>query len=158
VIELEFIQFHKQKYRDKHYELYVLKNGLGDILYIGISTKDVWERWFGWGGHMMWDGKVIYGESPIGVKIENNLPDSLAWKIQLWNLKDCITFCRNELPKDSHNITIHDVEPIMIQKLSSALNRIYNLHPGKDMTPRSRKEMELEQRADAAYDEIFNKK
>src|SRR5271157_2690979 len=158
MIELEFIQFHEQKYRGKRYELYMLNNGVGDILYIRISTRDVWERWFGWGGHMMWDGKVICGESPIGVKIESNLPDSLQWKIQLWTLKDCITFFRNELPKDLHNITIHDIEPIMIQKLSPAINSTYNLHPSNDTTRKSRKEMELEQKADRAYDEIFNKK
>ena len=158
MIELEFIQFHEQKYGDKHYELYVLKNELGDILYIGISTGDVWERWFGWGGHMTWDGRVIYGESPIGVKIENNLPESLQWKIQLWTLKDCVIFCQNELPKDLHNITIHDVEPIMIQKLSPAINNTYNLKPGKDTTPKSRKEIELEQRADRMYREIFDGK
>ena len=86
MIELDFQQFHDQKYREQRYELYMLKNGLGDILYIGISKNDVWQRWFGWGGHMTWDGKVIYGESPVGVKIENHLPDSLSWKIQLWTL------------------------------------------------------------------------
>ena len=158
MIELDFLQFHEQKYREKRYELYVLKNGLGDILYIGISQSNVWERWFGWGGHMMWDGNVIYGESPIGVKIENHLPDSLNWKIQLWTLEDCIKFCRKELPGDILKKTIHDVEPIMIRKLSPALNNTYNLNPGKDTTPKSPKEKELEQKADAAYDEIFNKK
>jgi len=158
MIELDFLQFHEQKYREKRYELYVLKNGLGDILYIGISKSNVWERWFGWGGHMMWDGNVIYGESPIGVKIENHLPDSLNWKIQLWTLEDCIKFCRKELPGDILEKTINDVEPIMIRKLSPALNNTYNLNPGKDTTPKSPKEKELEQKADAAYDEIFNKK
>ena len=40
MIELDFQQFHDQKYREKRYELYVLKNGLGDILYIGISKME----------------------------------------------------------------------------------------------------------------------
>jgi hypothetical protein len=158
MIELDFLQFHEERYRKKRYELYVLKNGLGDILYIGISTGSIWERWFGWGGHMLWDGKVIYGESPIGVKIENHLPDSLNWKIQLWTLKDCIRFCGKELPNDFSEVTIHDIEPIMIRKLSPTLNLTYNFAPGKDTTPKSQKEKELEQRADTAYDEIFNKK
>ena len=39
MIELEFIQFHEQQYPENGYELYVLKNGLGDILYVGISTN-----------------------------------------------------------------------------------------------------------------------
>ena len=158
MIELDFQQFHDQKYRERRYELYILKNGLGDILYIGISKNDVWQRWFGWGGHMTWDGKVIYGESPVGVKIENHLPDSLSWKIQLWTLQDCVNFCRNELPIDTLEITIHEIEPIIIRKLSPALNGTYNLNPGKDTTPKSQKEMELERKADELYREIFNSK
>ena len=158
MIELSFIDFYEQNYDYQDYCLYVLKNGLGDILYIGISKNDVWQRWFGWGGHMTWDGKVIYGESPVGVKIENHLPDSLSWKIQLWTLQDCINFCRNELPTDTLEITIHEIEPIIIRKLSPALNGIYNLKPGKDTTPKSQREMELEQKADELYREIFNKK
>lgn len=158
MIELDFLQFHEQKYREKRYELYLLKNGLGDILYIGISQSNVWERWFGWGGHMMWDGTVIYGESPIGVKIENHLPDSLKWKIQLWTLKECIEFCRKELSDELSKVTIHDIEPIIIRKLSPALNATYNLNPGKDTTPKSQKEIELERKADELYREIFNNK
>jgi len=158
MIELTFRQFHDGQYRERGYELYIMKNGLGDILYIGISTNGIWNRWFAWGGHMMWDGKIIYGDSRIGVKIENHLPDSLNWKIQLWTLKDCIKFCRKELRVDASEATIHDLEPIMIQKLCPALNSTYNLNPGKDTTPKSWKEIELERKVDAAYDEIFNKK
>ena len=158
MIELDFLQFHEQKYRENRYELYVLKNRLGDILYIGISKNNIWERWFGWGGHMLWDGNVVYGESPIGVRIENHLPDSLKWKIQLWNLKDCLIFCREELPLDASKITIHDIEPIMIQKLSPALNGTYNLNPGKDSTPKSKKEIERQIILDQFYKEVFDKK
>jgi len=158
MIELEFQQFHDQDYRENGYELYVVRNGLGDVLYVGISTNNIWERWFGWGGHMMWDGNVIYGESPIGVKIENHLPDSLNWKIQLWTLEDCIKFCRKELPSYKFEKTIHAVEPIMIRILSPAINNTYNLNPGKDTTPKSQKEKELEQKADRLYKEIFDSK
>jgi len=158
MIELSFREFHDYKYRERGYELYVMKNRLGDILYIGISTIDVWGRWFAWGGHMMWDGNVIYGDSPIGVKIENHLPDSLNWKIQLWTLKDCLKFCGKELRVDASEATIRDLEPIMIRKLRPAMNGTYNLDPGKDTTPKSWKEIELERKADEAYNEIFNKK
>ena len=77
---------------------------------------------------MMWDGKVIYGDSPIGVKIENHLPDSLNWKIQLWTLKDCIKFCGKELRIEASEATIRDLEPIMIRNLRPAMNGIYNRH------------------------------
>jgi hypothetical protein len=55
-------------------------------------------------------------------------------------------------------LTIHDIEPIMIQKLHPALNLIYNLHPGKDTTPKSKKEIEREKYLDKMYREIFDKK
>jgi len=106
---------------------------------------------------MTWDGKIIRGESPIGEKIENHLPDSFNWEIQLWTLKDCIKFCRKELPDNTSEITIRKVEPIMIRKLSPALNLTYNLNPGKDTTPKSQKELDREQRADRLYREIFDK-
>lgn len=158
MIELTFQEFHEQQYREQQYCLYVVKNGNNDILYVGISTNNIWERWFSWGGHMTWDGKVIYGESPIGTKIENHLPDSLKWKIQLWSLEDCLEFCRDKLPDDSSAMTIRDIEPIMIQKLHPALNVMYNLHPGKDTTPKNKKEIEREKYLDKMYREIFDKK
>ena len=158
MIELTFLDFHEQKYEENRYRLYVMKNALGDILYVGISTDNIWFRWFGWGGYMTWDGKVIYGESPIGEKIENHLPDSLKWKIQLWTLDDCLNFCRDKLPADTTHLTIRDIEPMMIQELRPALNVIYNLNPGKDTTPKSKKEIEYEKYVDQMYNEIFNKK
>src|ERR1051325_9320240 len=108
MIELTFHEFHEQKYQQQQFCLYVVKNANENILYVGISTNDIWERWFGWGGHMTWDGKIIYGESPIGVKIETHLPDSLGWKIQLWTLEDCIKFCKKELASNVSQVTILD--------------------------------------------------
>lgn len=156
MIELTFQHFHDHQYLEDGFCLYVIKNRHATVLYVGISTSNIWERWFAFGGHMVWDGKVIYGESLIGVKIEDHLPDSLRWKIQLWTLNDCIQFCSKELPNDTSMLTIHDVEPIMIQKLSPALNVIYNLYPGQDTTPKSKKEIERERYFDEMYKKIFD--
>ena len=158
MIELTFLEFHEQQYLEQQFCLYVVKNGSEDILYVGISTNNIWERWFGWGGHMTWDGNVIYGESPIGVKIENHLPDSLNWKFQLWTLKDCIEFCGKELSDEISKVTIHDIEPIIIRKLSPALNATYNLNPGKDTTLKSQKEEKLERKVDELYRKVFDNK
>ncbi len=54
MIELTFWNFHEQKYDEKNYGLYVMKNGFGGVLYVGISTVDIWSRWFAWSGHMTW--------------------------------------------------------------------------------------------------------
>lgn len=157
MIELSLLNFHEQGYEDRGYCLYIIKNGLGDVLYIGISEVDVWTRWFGWGGHIMWDGDVIHGESPIGEKIENHLPDSLSWVFQLWTTEDCIEFLGDFIPHHASR-TIQDIEPLMIKKMSPALNRTYNYNPGKDTTPKSEKEKKWEDYVNKAYDEIFNKK
>lgn len=53
MIEITFREFYELKYQeDALHELYVVKNGLGDILYIGITSQTIWERWFGWNGHI----------------------------------------------------------------------------------------------------------
>lgn len=158
MIEIEFERFHDQDYIDEGFELYVMKNGFGDALYVGITSQDVWERWFGWGGHMLWDGKIIYGDSAVGQKIEDHLPDSLSWKIQLWTLDDCISFCKDMLSASNRQLTIKYLEPFMIQKMSPILNGTYNLNPGKDTTPKSEREKNREKLLDEWYDKIFNKK
>ena len=108
---------------------------------------------------------MLYGNSTIGEKIVNHLPDSWDWKIQLWTLKDCLVFCEQELPNSKFQMTaseydyiVRNTEALMIKILSPALNRHLNLNPGKDTTPKSEKELKWEQYVAAAYDEIFNKK
>jgi len=157
MIELDFLQFHEQQYQENGYDLYVLKNGLGDILYVGISHQSIWERWFGWNGHMLWVDHVIEGNSPVGRKIVDHLPDSLNWKIQLWTLEDCVSFCKDLIP--AIRITNIDfIEPFMIQRLSPILNGSYNSHPSQDTTPKSKKEIEREKFLDEMYKKIFDKK
>jgi hypothetical protein len=165
MIELSFKDFHDQSYDDDSYCLYVMKNRLGNVLYVGVSTADVWSRWFGGTGHIPWSGTMLYGNSTIGEKIVNHLPDSWVWKIQLWTLKDCLTFCEMELPDAAFKMTageyndaVHDVEACMIRRLSPALNRHLNLNPGKDTTPKNKKEIEWEKFVEKMYREIFDKK
>src|SRR5690349_5689608 len=157
MIELDFESFHNQEYAEDGYSLYVVKNGLGNVLYVGISHLNIWERWFGWSGHILWVDQVIEGHSHVGEKIVDHLPDSLQWKIQLWTLEDCLEFCRDVLPT-TRPPDIDFVEPYMIQKLSPILNGSYNLRPGKDNTPKSKKEIERENSLNEMYKKIFEKK
>ena len=41
MIELSFEDFHEQNFEDQGFCLYIMKNGLEDVLYVGISTVDV---------------------------------------------------------------------------------------------------------------------
>ncbi|RPJ25814.1 MAG: hypothetical protein EHM33_13445 [Chloroflexi bacterium] len=157
MIEIDFERFHNQDYIEEGYDLYVMKNGLGDVLYVGISKQSIWDRWFGWSGHILWLDHVIEGSSAVGQKIVDHLPDALKWKIQLWTLEDCVNFCRDILPA-TRIPNISFIEPYMIQKLSPILNGSYNLHPGKDTTPRSKQEIEREKILDDMYKKIFEKK
>ena len=155
MIELTFEEFHEGNFHEEGFALYVLKNGLDDTLYVGISRRNIWSRWFAFGGHMIWDGKHLIGQSTVGQKIVDHLPDSLNWKIQLWMLQDCIEFCKDILPP-LQQYPIEFVEPFMIQKLAPILNGSYNLHPGKDTTQKSKKEIERDKFLDELYKKIFD--
>jgi hypothetical protein len=46
MIEITFREFYELKYQeDGFHELYVVKNDLGEILYVGISSQKIWDRW-----------------------------------------------------------------------------------------------------------------
>jgi hypothetical protein len=77
MIEVTFREFFEYKYHnDNFYELYIMKNGLGETLYIGISSENIWNRWFGWRGHIMVGTNYLIGESSVGRKVVDHLPDS----------------------------------------------------------------------------------
>jgi len=105
----------------------------------------------------LWDGKYVIGQSAVGQKTVDHLPDSLKWKIQLWTIEDCIKFCNDTLPPLGR-YTFEFVELYMIKKLSPILNVYYNLSPGSDTTPKSKKEIERKNYLDKMYREIFDKK
>ncbi len=77
--------------------------------------------------------------------------------MKLWTLEDCVDFCRDIIPTTSIP-DIDFIEPYMIQKLSPILNGSYNLRPGKDTTPKSKKEIEREKFLDQMYKKIFDNK
>ena len=159
MIEITFKDFYEYKYReDGFYELYAIKNGLEEILYVGISDQNIWNRWFGWNGHIMGDARYMIGESTVGKKIVDHLPDSCSWKIQLWTLDDCVAFCEDELGLLRGRYTIQSVEPFMVQKLCPILNVHYNKNPGVDHMPRSEKEKRRQAVLDQVYREVFEKK
>jgi hypothetical protein len=158
MIEITFREFFEYTYdHEDFYELYVMKNGLGEILYVGISSENIWNRWFGSRGHIIVGTNYLVGDTPVGQKVVDHLPDSWNWNIQLWTFEDCKKFCADDLSPNGM-YTIKWLEPIMIQKLRPALNVIYNLDPGKDSTPKSKKEIERENYLDKMYKEIFEKK
>jgi hypothetical protein len=157
MLEITFREFFEYKYpHGEFHELYIMKNGLEEILYIGISSENIWNRWFGWCGHILVGTNYLVGESSVGRNIVDHLPDSWNWKVQLWTFEDCREFCAEKLnPNGRYDIKW--LEPLMIQKLRPSLNIIYNLNPGPDNTPISEKEIKRQAALDRAYREIFEK-
>ena len=84
MIEITFKDFFEYKYQEEGFhELYVMKNGLEEILYVGISDQNIWNRCFDRSGHIVAGANYMVGESAVGQKIVDHLPDSWNWKIQL---------------------------------------------------------------------------
>lgn len=156
MIEITFKDFYEYEYPKDVFELYVMKNGLGDVLYVGISRSDIWNRWFGWNGHIVGDVEFMVGKSSVGQKIVDYLPDSWSWKIQLWTLSDCVEFCKDEINPHGR-YTIQMVEPFMIYKLHPVLNVICNPTPGIEHMPKSEKEKQREVELDRVFREVFEK-
>ncbi len=132
MITITFQSFFEGKWVDRdneRYELYVVRNHK-DILYIGISQSDIWDRWFGGFGRMKKNaGGYWYSTDTIGRNIIENMPDSLNWSIELWTLEDCIKLFGDKIKKMGFSIErsdIKDYEKLMIQELWPELNTTYN--------------------------------
>ena len=158
MIEITFNEFYLRTYpQEEFHELYIVKNSLGEVLYVGISNQDIWYRWFGWNGHIKEGDSYLLGKSAVGEKVVDHLPNSWDWKIQLWTLEDCVKFCSNELnPNGRYSIKM--LESFMIQKFRPSLNIMMNLNPGQDSMPKSQREIEREKLLDKAYRDVFEKK
>lgn len=88
---------------------YVVRNDI-EILYIGISTIGVFNRWFGGQNpHIKFRFEEIYGTSTIGKHIIDNFPSSKKWLIDQFSEVDCLQFLNKEylIDKDKR-ITIDD--------------------------------------------------
>jgi hypothetical protein len=129
MISVRFEEFMNGEYdnKDEAHELYVLKNE-SLVLYVGISTRNIWERWFGSiSSHLV---RNYYGEwfstSDAGRAVLENMPVSNDWTIELWTLQDCIDFLGERFARANKSaLSIRYVEPYMIGKLRPSLNVIY---------------------------------
>ena len=133
MLNLSFHEFMIGDYPDQDLHLYVVRT-YNEVLYVGISTSNIWNRWFSArNAHMVQVvGSSWIGNSAIGQAVCENMPESLEWTIELWSLEDCAGFLDDKMFSKGR-LNIRDVEPLMIQKLLPKLNVIYN-------APRSNRE------------------
>ena len=123
MITLTFAEFHKGNYDDKEefHEMYIIKQE-NNTLYVGISSRDVWERWFSqWGGHIRRNGWGEYFHtSEIGRAVIQNMPESDNWIVELWTLEDCRKFFHSPL------LPLGRAETEMIKHLHPVHNSMKN--------------------------------
>ena len=122
-----------QKFRDTEWDegdtvLYVVKRG-PETLYVGISERGIWNRWFAPRGHMP---RNIYGErfwtSHIGEAVAKHAPQSDKWIVELWSLEDCRKFFQSH---NIPNISLRYAEKLMIDHLRPRLNSMSAPYPKK---------------------------
>jgi len=151
MIKIKFSDFIRHNYQDE-FCLYILRNSEDSPLYIGISRGDVWERWFGYGGHITLGRFGPIPTSHVGRKVLDHHPESMNWKIELWSMDDCTGFCGSKVPDD-----LIFLEAYIIGAYSPVLNISHNPNPQPDNTLESKEEISRKKDLDRVYDEIFNK-
>jgi hypothetical protein len=124
MLTMTFKDFYQTDWDEGQHELYILKRG-SDVLYIGISERGIWNRWFGGrSSHIL---SNLWGEkfpgSEVGRAVLENALESADWIMELWTVQDCADF----LTEYSHLkfTSIRQVEPFMIEELKPSLNVIF---------------------------------
>jgi hypothetical protein len=119
-------------YEDGDHSIYVIRHLGGQVLYVGMSRDNIWNRWFyGCHAHIITN---YYGEwfpgSSIGRYIIGNLPEANDYTVELWDVDECVDFCQDYIQNSPYkNVKRWDVdkaEIVMIKKLSPALNVMHN--------------------------------
>lgn len=156
MIEISFSDFAKQNFDDAGFNLYIVKNGTGDPLYIGISTIAIWDRWFtGINPHIS-RYNPHFAPSSIGQKILDHLPESRQWKIQLFTFDDCLEYCKTNLGmKFKGTPSLGWLEKFIIQDLRPVLNSANNPFPREDTTPVSEAEIKRQKEIIKNSKEVF---
>ena len=150
MIALRFSEFYKGNYDDHGYQLYIIKDAGGDVMYIGISRMSIWHRWFGGSTSHMGvtaDGK-IFGSSHIGQVVEGHLPDSWNWTIELWTREDCLKILLEQFgERNFEKINMEEIESHLIRKFHPLYNVMHSGEYHED--PLSTKKL------DGVYKKLF---
>jgi hypothetical protein len=135
-MKIKFCDFMNINYTDPDtddpndsFEMYIVRRD-NKVLYVGISQRCVWNRWFGDFGRMPRNANGNrFATDDISREIVDNLPNSLSWEIELLSVNDCrIYFVGNpEIQKFCKDrLDIKDYEAYMIRELKPSLNGTYN--------------------------------
>jgi hypothetical protein len=129
---------------DQAEELYLLRDG-DEVIYIGITGRGIWQRWFDpFFGHM---GRR---ESAVGGLVKRMLPRSDDWTIELWTLEDCRKAAGDAVKFSRRGSLIRDYEFWLIGERRPHLNSTGNRRDD-DGPPRY-----FDAEAQAEQDEFYN--
>jgi hypothetical protein len=125
MITLKFKDFMDGNYKDDfEANLYLLKDG-EKVLYIGITTQDIWNRWFdSRGSHIFRNSEGDYlGWTDAGKFVVKNIPVSLDWIIELYTPDDCKKILEEEFGiAHVDRFDIRFCESVLIAKFKPSLN------------------------------------
>ena len=86
----EFYEGTKTDPRERREDLYVVRDDRGQVLYVGISERGIWSRWFGQRGRMRrLSGGRWFGFDSVAQAVIDNMPQSWDWTIELWTPQEC---------------------------------------------------------------------
>ena len=125
-IELTFERFMSQDYDDSAddiYTIYIVENAK-DVLYVVMTKRNIFDRWFGFSGHMEAGSNPLY-YSEIGKVIYHNMPESKLWTIKMLTTEDAFDLLGEKAPKISNinsSHAIRKVEHYLIKELHPLFN------------------------------------
>lgn len=105
------------------YSIYRFRDG-DFILYVGKTLRNIAER--------LYEHIGLDGQTQLTKLIEDNLPESLDWQIDLFTVHDCIPLIREHpRPKIINEADIDLAERAMILHSRPAINSMVNSHPAE---------------------------
>jgi hypothetical protein len=162
MIRLKFSEFMSGEY-DKRGERHVIYILIAEscILYIGMSSGNLWHRWFAYpGSHIRQYTSTQWGyNSPAGEAVVRCAPESMNWTVELWTAEDCIKLLSDDEslgrldPRD-----LRELEWLMIDRLHPAFNAAgRNYSTSFEDLPKSIQSYKLadEEKALAAHKRVF---
>lgn len=114
---------------DDDYSIYIVRDN-AEVLYIGISRDNIYNRWFSadYSHITKFADGTLRGDSTIGQVIVGNIPNSLQWSIDLLSIDDCIKLLGDKSPCKSEydNNALEKLERYLIGELAPLFNVTYN--------------------------------
>jgi hypothetical protein len=131
------------------YSIYRFRDG-DFILYVGKTERNIAER--------LWEHIGLGGQTQLTPLIEDNIPESLDWQVDLYTVTDCFPFIKEYLAaKVMEEWDVALAEKALIMHSSPAINSTLNYHPTELPERYTRKRLERARSAFSSYLPSYSK-